>query len=309
MTMPDSYLSQVARELADLPAADRSGLLEDLAQHLADLEREGADIPARLGPAAAYAVDLRAAAGLPAAHRPRIAAQLSSLTGLWRHPVARAIRDFASQLRPAWWVLRGYLLVAVPTLAHADRGDDFPVPTLLGSHVVGTVIVLLAMTASVALGRRRLPRAVLPAVLAVNAVIVVLAAGLVGDAHSRLTRTSYIQVRPVALTDRYPLVSKHGPVTNIYAYDAQGHPLQGVLLFDQDGRPLRTALQQWWKDGCRRAPDYPRAADGVPVDFSYPETYVLTQAVPSLGSACLTAPARPVVPIPSFSPTPSPSPH
>jgi hypothetical protein len=307
--MPNSYLTQVASELADLSAADRSGLLEDLAQHLEDLEREGADIPARLGPASAYAADLRAAAGLPPSGRPRFSARLGSLTALWRHPAVRAVRDFAAQLQPAWWVLRGYLLVALPTLFHADRRDDFPVPALLGSHVLGTLAVLTAIVASVALGRRRLPRPVIPAVLAANAVLVALAAGLVADAPSRLTRTSYIQVSPVALTDRYALVSKHGPITNIYPYDAQGRPLQGVLLFDQDGRPLRTALQQWWKDGCRRAPDYPRAADGVPVSFSYPETYVTTEAAPSSGPVCLPVTTRPAVPIPSFSPTASPSPR
>ena len=62
------FLGAVERELADLPAEDRSALLEDLALHLEALTTEDDDRPlaVRLGSPAAYAADLRAAAGLPA---------------------------------------------------------------------------------------------------------------------------------------------------------------------------------------------------------------------------------------------------
>ncbi|HWG94036.1 MAG TPA: hypothetical protein VNU66_07435 [Mycobacteriales bacterium] len=63
------YLAEVAGELADLPVEERADLLEDLALHLAALDAEGDVRPVgvRLGTPAAYAAELRAAAGLPPA--------------------------------------------------------------------------------------------------------------------------------------------------------------------------------------------------------------------------------------------------
>ncbi len=38
----------------------------------------------------------------------------------------------------------------------------------------------------------------------------------------------------------------HGnPVRNVYAYDAQGHPLTGIQLVDQDGRRLTVERDQY----------------------------------------------------------------
>ena len=61
------YLAEVAGELADLPVEERADLLEDLGLHLAALDAEDDAWPVgvRLGTPAAYAAELRAAAGLP----------------------------------------------------------------------------------------------------------------------------------------------------------------------------------------------------------------------------------------------------
>ena len=63
----EQYLTEVERELADLPADERAELLEDLAMHLAALQEEPDDrsLTERLGSSASYAAELRSAAGLP----------------------------------------------------------------------------------------------------------------------------------------------------------------------------------------------------------------------------------------------------
>jgi len=78
-------------------------------------------------------------------------------------PAGRQVRRLLTELRPAWWVLRGYLLVLVPCLVESDGVSDFPLPAPLGSHVLGLVFAVAAVTVSVALGRRSLPRPAPPA--------------------------------------------------------------------------------------------------------------------------------------------------
>jgi hypothetical protein len=320
------YLAAVEHELADLPADDRSALLEDLALHLDALTAEDDDRPiaVRLGPPAAYAADLRAAAGLPA----RGAGSLPAIAGLRERmdriratpaarrvaPAARATQRFLNDLRPGWWVLRGYLLVLVPCLLAYDGVRDFPVPAPLGSNELGLLLVVLAVAGSVALGRRTLPRAARALVVAGGVVLAVMPLAIWQSAAANgLTREpSYMPWSEPAPAeqagDRYPLLSRYGPVTDVLPYSADGTPLEGVLLFDQDGRPLQVGLQGWWADGCARVLDQPRAADGVPVPYSFPQSYVLDPArvdiygtpLSGLAARCATDVPRPEVPLPVF---------
>lgn len=275
------YLLHVERELGDLPAEERADLLEDLAHHLAALEAERDEQPwaARLGEPSEYARELRAAAGLPerAAQRTGRQATVRSLGELVaRSRTWRELRGFVPQLRPAWWVLRGYLLVLLPALWGVNGARDFPLPAPAGSRVLGAALVVVAVVASVAVGRIRLPRPLAAAVVATNVGLVVLGANLMHDAPDRLARVVVLEGRVTELaTGASPLVSRHGPVTNVFPYASDGRPLSGVLLFDQDGRPLLAGVQQWWPDRCMRVMSPPLAADGVPVAHSYPQRYVL----------------------------------
>jgi hypothetical protein len=69
----EEYLDGVRQALADLPAPEVAEILDDVRAHLADLtaelggEADVAALTARLGPPSAYAAELRAAAGYPAA--------------------------------------------------------------------------------------------------------------------------------------------------------------------------------------------------------------------------------------------------
>lgn len=285
-----AYLAAVEHELADLPADERAELLEDLGLHLLALAEDDDDRPVavRLGSTAAYAAELRVAAGLP----PRAATTSSRwdrLTVIPRrvmaHQLVRGTRDFLPQLQPAWWVLRGYLVVVAATvLAHAGapwkielRGgliDDVPFPATFDSKTLGAVLVAAAIVISVRLGLASLGRQANGVVVAVNVLIVLVGAWLAVVAHDRLPLRQ-LEVQVVARGADYPLQSSHGAVTNIYPFSADGKPLTGVLLYDQDGRPLHAAAQEWWKDGCARVLAQPKAADGVPVPQSYPQQYVL----------------------------------
>jgi hypothetical protein len=315
-TEAQDYLAAVEHELADLPAEDRSALLEDLALHLDALGAEDDDRPlaVRLGSPAAYAADLRSAAGLPA----RGTGSLPTVAGLrtWLDraapaarrvaPAARATRRLLVELRPAWWVLRGYLLVLVPCLVERDGVPDVPVPAPLDSHVLGVVLVIAAVVASVALGRRTLPRPV-GALVGVAGVALVLASFVIGEgAWSSVTGPAPLGQVPEAAVGEYPLLSRYGPVTDVLPYAADGTPLEGVLLYDQDGRPLHVGFQEWWADNCVRVLEQPLAADGVPVPNSFPQSYELLgldvdiHTAPLTPGQCETDLPRPDVPLPTF---------
>jgi hypothetical protein len=309
------YLAAVEHELADLPAEDRNALLEDLGQHLDALAAEDDERPVavRLGPPAEYAADLRAAAGLPArgsAVRPaapglreRLDAVLAAAA-----PAAGEVRRLLVELRPAWWVLRGYLLVLAPCLLARDGVSDFPVPAPLGSHAVGLLLVVAAVTGSVALGRRRLNRPLGVLVGALGLALVLFSA--VAAAPGEISRDAAGGVPPSAADQalgEYPLVSRYGPVTDVLPYAADGTPLEGVLLYDQDGRPLHVGYQEWWADECVRVLEQPQAADGVPVPNSFPQSYELLAALdvdihgaPLTAGQCAAELPRPDVPLPTF---------
>jgi hypothetical protein len=306
------YLAAVEQQLTDLPAEDRSALLEDLALHLEALGAEDDDRPlaVRLGFPADYAADLRAAAGLPARPGMPVSGPVRLQDRLARLSVGPAIREIwrlLGELRPAWWVLRGYLVVLVPCLVERDGVSDVPVPAPLDSHVLGVVLVVAAIAGSVALGRRKLQRpvAVLVGALGVGLVLFSFVLGQSGE----ISRASAGGV-PLSATDEalgaYPLVSRHGPVTDVFPYAADGTPLEGVLLYDQDGRPLQVGFQEWWADGCVRVLEQPRAVDRVAVPNSFPQAYELPEqgldvfGNPMTPGSCVENLPRPDVPLPTF---------
>jgi hypothetical protein len=198
MTAPDAlptevrgYLEAVHRHLGDLPPADRAELLAPIEARLAELaDGPGslAEVELLFGPPARLATELRTAAGYPAATAPGwwLAESLSGL--LERAPVV-AVVGYVSSLRPAWWAVRGYLLLGgvlgvlgpeqyrLHTIG--SYKSAFTDATTGHGSVLWALVPGLAVIASVALGLRtsRLPSAVRYAVLALNAaaVVVVLA--------------------------------------------------------------------------------------------------------------------------------------
>lgn len=317
-----TYLAAVGRELADLPAEERGELLDDLAAHLAALEEEGGgdDRPyaVRLGPADDYAAELRAAAGLPArtdppADRPwvplaavRRAAQQLSATKAGREVVA-----FLPLLVPAWWVLRGYLVVFLLALVEGNGLRGAVLLDVGPGTLVGLVLLVGAVVASVRLGRHPLSRPARTGLRLVEIVLVLWTLLALGASGSGVQYVYADDPVPTTAQEPFPLLSTSGPVTDVFPYSAEGVPLEGVLLYDQDGRPLRVGAQQWWADECGRTLLPPQAADGVPVDFSYPQRYVLDGGTlyggPPAPGQCRVELPRPDVPLPVFPPAESPT--
>jgi hypothetical protein len=316
------YLAAVEHELADLPIDDRSALLEDLSLHLEALAAEDDDRPiaVRLGQPSTYAADLRSAAGLPArgaaksttAGSVRAWADTVRASAIYRRalPALRGGGRLLVDLRPAWWVLRGYLVVLVPCLLGRDYVEDLPVPAPMHSHVLGVLLVAAAVAGSVLLGRRRLPKALRVIVVAGGVLLVLAGATVAKDVRDDLTgkvNAAAWAPGPQVPDETYPLLSRYGPITDVFPYAADGTPLEGVLLYDQDGRPLHVGFQEWWADNCARVLDQPQAADGVAVPNSYPQSYVLDPAGVDLSrrmsrppSSCQAVVPPPTVPLPTF---------
>jgi hypothetical protein len=183
------YAAEVRAHLADLSPEQvddlTDGLEADLAEALADMpgalrpREAGSEVPdggatsfldvaARFGPAAAYAAELRSAAGLdPAAPGPRprigVRGRLLVLGGIfesgWKSlwapvtstPQWAAFREFAAVLLPVWWVLRAWVVVLV---LHAWFGFSTGFG-LVPREPFWRLLLLAAIVVSVQWGRGR----------------------------------------------------------------------------------------------------------------------------------------------------------
>jgi hypothetical protein len=192
----------------------------------------------RLGPPERYAAELRAAAGLA----PRTGAVPASMARTVRrlggylsivdsrlgplvgHP---RLRDFLVLLRPGWWVLRGYLL-AVVLAAPLDQGGLLP--QVKGSGLLGLILVLALVLASIWLGRRSAALSIMRQRLIALAGGLVAVLGLVTlsdvDAYARQGHMSGVYENP------------YSNITDVFPYGPDGKPLTGITLYDQDGNPI-----------------------------------------------------------------------
>jgi len=295
-----NYAAAVRGELSDLPAAERDILLEDLEQHLAEVvEESGPSLEARLGTPEGYAAELRTAYGTHAISAPQAFARsrrvlARATTSVTSSGTYRAFRGYLPELRPAWWVLRAYLVVMTLAILARGDGDVHPVPNpLSGRGLLEILAIGLAIVLSVRLGRwsaSHAGRSTWP-LRGANAAVAV-----VGLAFLNMMGTLPVWFGTVSqMPDQlggFPNAYAVAPLTNIYPYGADGKPLDGVFLFDQDGRPLTVGSK-----GYDLITQYPAAADGQPITNQYPlkETHADGSAV-----------TRPRVALPP-SATPSPS--
>lgn len=252
-----AYVREVRAELAYLRVDDVDDLTGGMEADLSELAAEsGGDLVGRLGSPRQYAAELRSAAGLPepAARSGRrrrplgeaathVRASFSRLTE--QHPWLRPVTAFLVTLRPAWWLLRGYLAAwAVGVVLGTNDG-------IRTRGLTGYALALMAIVVSVQLGRGWLrhlamtrPLLVLGNSIAVIVALMALGAGAGGGSN-------YVETY-----NPPPGVSLNGQtVGNIYVYDSAGERISDVRLFDQDGRPL---------DGDQRSTD----DNGNPLDVN-----------------------------------------
>ncbi|GAA2490304.1 HAAS signaling domain-containing protein [Winogradskya humida] len=243
-----AYVFAVRAALGDLPEAQRDELLEDLTEHLTEVMADGeGPLTDRVGSPEAYAAELRGTApfvgGFPdPPTRPNPLIELRDQV----MPVLRTAdvkvggvlgyeraSDFGRLLRPAWWVLRGYLAAMV--VAEILDGGDQPIgllPRIGGSDAVALILLAAGILGSIWLGRRSFrlstwPKAVLYGTSFVL-VIVALAGFTQADGY---TRDSYYS--NVTSYD-----NPYSQVEDVFVYDAQGRLVTGARLLDQNGQPI-----------------------------------------------------------------------
>ncbi len=283
----DRYLSGVRAALADLPAEVQDDLVDDLPAHFAELlDEHRGTLVERLGPPAAYAAELRAAAGLGArtgarrrwpainddlADKVAAAARTADLKvgAVIGYPKAT---DFVRLLRPGWWVFRAYV---VTLLFFEITLHDNPI-----YNAVGWVVLVAVTLLSVRIGPI-LPRLVrwarVPAVLGALLVVFIALAGNPGRTYYQPSSDGY--------SDRW------SQVTDVYPYDKNGNPLSDIYLYDQNGTPME------FGDAWRCATDDQRYGS---------QPYV--PRYPLCKGPVKESPSPSPSPSPSTSPSPSPSP-
>jgi hypothetical protein len=256
MTVPrevEEYLVAVRDALADLPAAERDDLLAEVETALADAAAEsGGALAARLGEPAAFAAELRSAAGLheaPRAERQSSAAGQRAralLTRFVGDPRVVSARQLGHELAPLWWAARGYLVVGgIAVVLDAGWSTRFSVvPLIGGSAELGLAVIALAVIASVAVGlwqRRQSSFPRLTALVNVALVLLVLpVAQSVSDTsgYDLLVAMAYA---PEPAATPGGLANDGVPVDNVYPFSREGQLLHDVLLYDGAGRPLDIA--------------------------------------------------------------------
>src|SRR5207245_7682578 len=158
-----SYAASVRAALSDLPRDQAEVLLEDLEDHLREIALDaGGPLAERLGPPEQYAQDLRAAYGAAQAGSPPQERAFRDVRRVvtWMAESAwyRELRAFLPQLRPAWWVLRAYLLVLVVTAAFSPGYNLRPIPNPFSKRgLLEIFVAVIAIVVSVRFGRRNQP--------------------------------------------------------------------------------------------------------------------------------------------------------
>jgi len=232
-----AFAKAVRRELTDLGPDILDDLTDGLEADLADKLADGEP----LGDAAAYAAELRAAAGVDpgkqASPFDRFRKDLtevgSNVRGLVsRHAWLAGVVSFLVSIRPVWWVLRAWAVFYIVTSSGYPRNE------------VGFLTLCAFVVLSVQWGRGKW----LPWRWARGALVVVsiIAAFAVPAATSSLFNA--VQFADNFVPEEFissGLTADGRTVTNIFAYGPDGKPLTDVQLFDQNGDPLEVVSPQW----------------------------------------------------------------
>jgi len=249
----EAYLAAVRAALSDIPEDERADLLAEVEASLVEAVGEGDRPIASLGPPEAFAAELRSSAGLgETAVKPYRGGDLAAIRALAiefaNRPAVRAIVRTARELAPAWWLVRGVLLVAaVAAATGASRSIAHPWLPHLPSARATAFWVVAAVVASFAVGLRTRGRASAAIVIAVLAIdLAALLAIVPVERHVRDTPSAYALGVPAVEFVRAapsPGLLLHGRrVMNIYPYSRTGTLLHDVLLYDDTGRPITLGL-------------------------------------------------------------------
>ena len=304
------YVAAVRAALGDLPPAVVDELLEDLPEHLTEVQAEGTGtLRDRLGAPEAYASELRTTAGFvggfpdpPPGRRwevPReavaTARRVLDQADVRVGPVIgyEKASDFLILLRPAWWVLRGYLAAMAIVWLFDDSRNHGLLPRLGGSTLLALVWLAGCVAVSILIGRQargwsQWPRYALRA----GTVLLVLFAisGFVTADSDTRDYGSY----PVG---DYGGGNPYSGVQDVYVYDSQGHLVQGARLFDQDGSPIQ--LGPGYPAYCSD-PSTGESSQSHSLGYPYcPQNAPFTLPQPGGSPSATPSGSAPVLPVPS----------
>ncbi|MEU3453938.1 hypothetical protein ABZ671_10080 [Micromonospora sp. NPDC006766] len=291
------YVDRVRAALADLSPKVRDELTEDLPEHLAEVAAEAdGTLVDRLGTPEAYAAELRGAAGadghperssldrrLAAAHN-RVSTQLRALdTQLGPLLGYASVSEFLRPLRPAWWLLRGWLVALLVSALHGESPGLLP--RFDGSVLAGLFLLAGAVLASVWLGHRSAgfrgwPRWLLR---------LGTAALLLFTVPTLFNLDQRANVQLVSVYDPYESVQ------DVFVYDEQGRLIPNAQLFDQHGTPIELGSPT-----CEQSGDRPEPTNGYPRYYPY-----CPDLAPFGPPAPLPAPPAPLPAPPAPLPAPS----
>lgn len=317
------YAAAVREATADVPEAERTELLEDLEDHLAEVAAESDEpLTVRLGPPEAYAAELRTAYGASSGKGRRTlrASAAANLDALERRLVAvlesnRAyapIWAFILELRPAWWLVRGYLIALLIWMLMRG-GDWHPRPWDVQELVIGAGLAVGSAALGVRARNRRGNRRLRDIHIAVSAgaVLGLLAIWFgpgisLGGGYAAPSAQAAVTYQDGG----YPTDNGLAEVVNIVPYSRDGKPLKDVLLYDQDGRPIELPYEYHGYALNVPCGSPPPIANAYPLPLSTAEEEFDEngEPVPTCTPAPPTSsPTRSTSPSESPSPSPSPS--
>ncbi|MBF5028256.1 HAAS signaling domain-containing protein [Micromonospora chalcea] len=305
------YVDRVRAALVDLPPGVRDELTEDLPEHLAEVAAEGEGaLVDRLGTPEAYAAELRAAAGAGEGRRParfhrlaeareQAATQLR-LLDRQLGPVLghETVSDFLRPLRPAWWLVRGWLAALI--VAWMVDGRSGLVPRLDGNSSMGMLLLIGAIVASMWWGRRSAGitgwRRQLHQIA--TAALLLFSIAVLAQVDERADTDVYGSYEQTSVDHRYERIE------DVFVYDQQGRLIRDARLFDQNGVPITLGWPSCMAD-TGAVPEmrntYPycpeRAPFGPPVSPS-----IAPPAFAPTDSATPTAPTTSASPEPTSTP-------
>ncbi|MFD6640104.1 hypothetical protein ACFWDN_30290 [Micromonospora chalcea] len=305
------YVDRVRAALADLPPEVRDELTEELPEHLAEVAAEGeGTLVDRLGTPEAYAAELRAVAGAQPSRRPtrfhrlaearREAATQLRLLDRQLGPVLghETVSDFLRPLRPAWWLVRGWLAALI--VAWMVDGRSGLVPRLDGNSSMGMLLLIGAIVASMWWGRRSAGingwRRQLHQIG--TAALLLFSFAVLAQVDERADTDVYSSYEQTSVDHRYERIE------DVFVYDQQGRLIRDARLFDQNGVPITLGWPSCMAD-TGAVPEmrntYPycpeRAPFGPPVSPS-----IAPPAFAPSGSATPTAPTTSASPEPTSTP-------
>lgn len=235
-----SFALAVREQLDDLPTDELDEIVGGLTADLADQAADNDGI-LDVGDPAAYAEELRSAAGLPPRSETRRRVPLGARIRGWhtraaasirRSPIGAWLLDLLLVLRPVWWVLRGYgiYVVVMFFVVFGQPRDHLMIPDSLVEWSAVAVFAIL----SVQWGRGQwLPRKAARHIRTVASVAALIA---------------LVAVLPTAFSPRIEYVGNEYPseglrldgvqINNIFAFDAEGNPIDQVQLFTGKGTPI-----------------------------------------------------------------------